>query len=244
MVELKKVNLPIDTQLDINALSCTFNKTTTSYKFLWTLALLRNLERNYPSNKIYYATMCKSMIEIAKNPIEKYKLSFGRQDKVYAYLERISKYDILIDTIENRLKAEKHIGEIGEYVMYRWLRPHLSSLAHISESKKHNEIKKLAYQSIESKKPTPYYLREENHEKVIYIHPLWKDYFQKNMGILEAWAKWHFVRYLQARNPSIPNIVNKIEEVDLRNSLRNEREFWSGIMPQMRNLRCILVTKQ
>ena len=239
MVEIEK--LPFDSQLNIEALSCTFNKTTTSYKFLWTLALLQNLKQD--KNKIYYSTMCQSMLSIAKTPIEVYKLSLGKQDKIYKYLNYISKYDKLHDTLENRLHIIKDIGEIGEYVMYRWLTPHFRNLKNIPENKKHSEIIKLAHKSFYSEKPSPYYITEENREKIIYIHSLWRNYFLKHIGILESWIKWHFVCYLQAKNPSIPNIINKIDKPDFRKNLNNERDFWIALLKQMKEARCIFSNK-
>ena len=72
----------------------------------------------------------------------------------------------------------------------------------------------------------------------IEIHPVWFDYFKKHSSIVEGFALWHLVGFLQKRNPNIPNIGDKIFWRPQKRNLKNARRFWN-IYFQEKQMNCI-----
>lgn len=84
--------LPRSSKLDINALSQLFRKTTTSYKYLFFLAVLRLLrdQRFDCSRPLSLKTLANEMLVTAWYPHTYFKLSFGARDQVAEILKRLN----------------------------------------------------------------------------------------------------------------------------------------------------------
>ncbi len=57
------------------------------------------------------------------------------------------------------------------------------------------------------------------------LNDSWRAFLIENAGIVQAFAERHFALYLQARNPNVPGVVNKLHAPSER-QLRTAHQFW------------------
>jgi hypothetical protein len=78
----------------------------------------------------------------------------------------------------------------------------------------------------------------------IVISPEWTDYLISNSKILKDFCYWNLSLFLQARNPSVPNIPNKLFKPPQRGGLQKQRNgFWNLVL-KMYSLKCIYTGKK
>jgi hypothetical protein len=252
-------SLPISNSLNISALSGLFNETTTSYKYLYFLSLLDILKRNNfdVSCPITFQEIIIEMLANAWFPHTYFKLSFGTQDKITQKLdslnleitEPILKFTdtdkkMLRKTISSQ-KINDTISYFKKYVPFRLLCPFLEEelkvenvsrgrgndldLAMPNIAKKYFEIKKPLYcfNSIEYKDCNSIIFSSE-----------WAKYLQDHYQIVRGWASWEFLKYMQQKNPNIPNVVNKLFIPQKRDSLKNQTQYWKTILTDQ-EINCI-----
>ena len=232
----------------IEDLSCVFDNTAGSYKFLWTFAILREIDSSeehvIPIGKLSNSMLCESVV-----PINRFKLSFGFHDQMELHIRELGKIvsvqkDLMQGKFDPQVVDKKRLGRIyakmTANVPHRWLRPFFA------ERKIHNPTRaervarealmRFAEKSFDTRNPPPYKLTDE----AIILHPVWRDYFKRNMEIVWCWALWHWTNYLQARNPNIPAVANKIGFPESRRQWKGEREFWREIISKVPGgIRCI-----
>ena len=125
-------------------------------------------------------------------------------------------------------------------VPHRWLQPFFSDREIHNPTRAERVFRealmRFAEESFNSKNPPPYKLTKNT----IILHPFWRDYFKRNMQIVRCWALWHWTNYLQARNPNIPAVANKIGFPESRGQWGEEREFWKEVIEKTSDvIRCI-----
>ena len=222
----------------IDALSCVFENTAGSYKFLWTFAILKEIDTSeehvIPIEKLSNSMLCESVV-----PINRFKLNFGFHDRMESHIKKLAKIaSVKKDLVQgkfdpqavNQKLLDRIYAKMTANVPHRWLRPFFT------ERKIHNPTRaekvvrealiRFVEESFDTQNPPPYKLTE----KTIILHPLWRDYFKRNMKIVWCWALWHWTNYLQARNSNIPAVANKIGFPESRGQWKGEQEFWRGIM--------------
>jgi len=59
----------------------------------------------------------------------------------------------------------------------------------------------------------------------IRINDSWRAFLTENLGIVQSFAEYYLTLYLQARNPNVPGVVNKLRAPTMR-QLTAAREFW------------------
>lgn len=100
---------------------------------------------------------------------------------------------------------------------YHFLSPFVGSQKSKSNYVEESEV------SYGSEAPTPYKLEG----KSIVLHSDWINYFRQHAKILRDFTLWNFThKFLQAKNPNIPNITEKLIERPVRKSLIRETELW------------------
>jgi hypothetical protein len=52
----------------------------------------------------------------------------------------------------------------------------------------------------------PYFFEADT----IRLNDSWRTFLHENLGVIESFAEHHFAMYLQARNPNVPGVVNKL----------------------------------
>ncbi|VAW97141.1 hypothetical protein MNBD_GAMMA23-1281 [hydrothermal vent metagenome] len=247
-------NLPNNPFLNISAFSRMFERTSTSYKFLFFLSLIQKIKEigksDSASTEITYVDLAVGMLSIAWFPHQYFRLSLGVQDQCANILgifvrERkiIFEAGPITSTTIGQLRMElfdwlnmsrNNIGSLLNHVPYRLLTPfYVNELKGIQENKKNRKIIELANkQNLEN---IPLYSFTD---KSIKVDASWREYMQNNMPVIEGWAKWYWCDYLQNRNPSVPSIPKKILPILSRVAMTSETQYWINILKH-KGLKCI-----
>jgi hypothetical protein len=234
--------LPHDNQIDTKALSQLFSNTTNSYKLLFFLAILKHLqEARMKSGKLNSTDLIETMLYLALYPIKYFNLSFGPQDQMAAHLSslEIKDLDALTSTqiASNSISLKIHqcikessAVDLEKYVPFRLLQPFFTEeLKGIKDGQKNAMTYQLAEQCFDIKKPL-YRIEKYDDVLILVLHPQWITYLTKNYLIVEAWAEFAWVSYLQRKNPNSPNILNKIYPPSSRVQLTAQRKIWDEFL--------------
>jgi 5-methylcytosine-specific restriction endonuclease McrA len=245
--------LPDSQDVDSNALARAFTDVTTSYKFLYFLALLDNAERIAfdSSTPISLKEIATDMLVVAWFPHIYFRLSFGKQDRVAAHLDKLTQRSSmqnekmhpwdkvairnLITSAVSQSEFTALTSDLMRFVPYRFIRPFFPDAAAIPDSKVNNRVAELAEQYFVARQP-PY--RFDSNRENIFLHPLWSTYFLKNLPFVRAWAWWHFLQYMQRCNPNVPAVASKLFAPPERESLAAQTKFWSAAI-ELQSFHCI-----
>jgi hypothetical protein len=210
--------------------------------FLSLLDLLE--ETGFQSPLIKLDDLLVRMLMNAWYPHVYFKLNFGVGDRIADALDNLGieaeavplsarAHKTLEGLIRSRDYSSNHLLDM---VPYRLLTPFFESQVRgIRDAKKNRLIVELAEDQFQALRPlymfTPDLL-------AIVMHHDWMAYFQDNYGIVRAFAAWHFLDYMQRRNPSVPNIKDKLFPPLSRNSLSAQTGYWKTILKHT-ELKCI-----
>jgi hypothetical protein len=64
----------------------------------------------------------------------------------------------------------------------------------------------------------------------IILHNEWLEYIDRNCAILKGWVLFQLSEYLQARNPSVPGVVEKLAPPLNRASLKTQSGWWKSAL--------------
>lgn len=73
--------------------------------------------------------------------------------------------------------------------------------------------------------------QNEKNENCIRVKENWFNYLKYNYKIIQGWAYYKLVCFLQKRNPNVPGIAMKLEAPKERN-LREQTKIWKRIIDQ------------
>ena len=258
-LENQASQFPSSDTLNVPALSRLFKATTTSYKYLYFLSLLDILERRRFEvlSPISFEEIIVEMLANAWYPHTYFKLSFGTQDKITQKLdslqleisEPILKFTdtdkkLLRKTISSQPVSDT-ISYFRKYVPFRLICPFLEEKLKQEEVSRgrgndlDRAMPRIANKYFESCKPLyKFNSTEQNQCQSISFHPEWAEYIEKNYIFLRGWASWEWLKYMQAKNINIPNIVNKLFIPQQRNSLTQQTRYWKQILDKQK-IRCI-----
>lgn len=210
-----------------------FNDTTNSYKLLWFLGLLSLLQRPR-SETLRLADLLTEMATAGWHPVCLYRLTLGRQDKLqHAIFEIQAASKLSPDAKAAEVRkfvaasptARAQLDDFRRYVPTRFLSPWFKDkLRGRKDSEKDRLIAQLAQASQRGPLPTPYWVDGDR----VRLNASWRHFLLDNLGIVQAFAEYHFAQYLQTRNPNVPGIVNKLSAPTQRD-LRLAREFWQFV---------------
>jgi hypothetical protein len=106
--------------------------------------------------------------------------------------------------------------------MTRFLAPWFADkLRGVEDSRRAGLIRVLAKESQGTPFATPYWVEGDN----VGMNESWQAFLMENMGVVQAFGEHHLALYLQARNPSVPGIVNKLG-APTNSQLTMARQFW------------------
>lgn len=228
------MNLPNQDNLPVNLLAACFNKTSATYKFYWFLAVLKRLESG--ETRIAKQDLFAEMVAHCWFTVNYFHVSFGKQDKLQQAIENIKLLEQLtIDAdqalIFKRLAESKDRATLKELWYFNAEVPH----RFLSPWFRADNIN-LAYRFSQAwTNNCPYAVYKEHIE----INPAWADYLTKNAGILKAFCYWHLSSYLQAKNPNVPDIPNKLIKTPVRKNLSEQRGFWDIVIGELGSINCI-----
>lgn len=230
------MQLPLNHNLNVSALSQIFQSTTNSYKPLFFLALLEEI-KTQKTSVLTLESITKKMLMIASYPCCYFNLGFGKQDQVLAHLTSIGIVDIdlsllshkTVTNIENIIDqnySNSSAYELLKYVPFRLLSPFFTKeLKGLSDGQKNAKTKELAQLNFHTTKPL---YKIQTHS--IELHPNWYEYLVNNLSIVQAWTELNWLHYLQKKNPNTPAICNKLYPPLKRESLTTQRKFWDAFL--------------
>jgi len=232
--------LPQDHKVNVSLLSSVFKNTSATYKFYWFLSIIECIEEG--KDEIEKRELFARMISNSWYTVNYFHISFGKQDKIQDAVEKIKalqnfaldeKKNVLLTNLLNSTNKDitKQLNHFNANVPYKFLSPWLGT---------HCE-KDMYRMSQENYNLPPYALYSDR----ILIQPAWKDYFHKNSGLLKDFCFWNLTLFLQARNPNVPNIPNKLKRPGTRGSLlKHKKDFWDIVMSETGPINCIYTQKQ
>lgn len=231
--------LPQDTKVDVCTLSRVFSSTTGTYKFYWFLSLLdlvclRNMTR-FTDREIV-----STMVAKAWYPRVYFRLSFGFQEKLATIIDeihsqdrdnQISKHPELIANylFESDTLTSEMCKAVTRYVPNRFLNPWLQT----------NNDSELRLLSRSFQNGCLYAIFKDRNGWNYEINPYWLAYLRDHYRVLSDFAHWHLLRFLQQRNPNVPNIADKLIATNQRPSMNEQRKFWSFVMDKQRGVESI-----
>ncbi len=228
-----KAVLPISSQVSVPALARAFNSTTTSYKYLFLLSLLKLYEKsNFSCQRFNLFDIAHQMLVLAWYPHTYFKLSFGLQDKIGRMIDefKINSNDVISEkSLKELIPSDPQtLKAVLQYVPFRLLSVFFENeLTGLNDSQKNRIIKRLASEQFNTNVPL---YRFTNKDNEIEIHPAWEKYFVNNYAIIEGWLLWRWQNYLQDKNPNVPAITKKLFFPESRSSLAGQTKFWRTVM--------------
>ena len=220
------MHLPESESINTGKLKAVFNNTSASYKFYWFLSILDCIEQQ--KTTISKHEIFARMMANAWYTVNYFKISFGIQDKLHETICFLAKHEnidlneskekIVDQLIKSKSKETKRaLFHFDANVPYKFLSPWLGT-----GSRKH-----MYEQSQMDDKLAPYALFKNE----LILNELWFKYITKNIGLIKDFCFWNLTLFLQTRNPSVPDIPNKLNRPESRGSLKKHKtKFWDIVI--------------
>lgn len=234
------MTLPQSEILTTSKLGRIFRNTSATYKFFWFISLMQ-IHAKGKDLKVSVWDLVIRMVANAWYSIHYFRLSFGKSDSLYDIVMTLQQLtgipidadnDLVITKLTSRLE-EKQIREtlhtLTLHVPYRFLSPWIKYVS--------DEDVICRSQMLEN--GCLYSLYKDDKEFYILMNPAWDDYLHTHFNILMDFAYWNLTLFLQARNPNVPSIPNKLIRPITRNSLKRQHDYWNMVIELSQPLRCI-----
>lgn len=237
--------LPDSKQVDVGVLASLFDNTTNSYKYFFLLALLDRIEKSrtvvFPAldRPISLNELIIDMILGAWYPHGFCRLSLGSQDMLQKTVDAIQWGNIRGSWIQaggaewNRLRilcSEQHsdIEKLTKYVPFRLIRPFFSrETKGLPDYQVNDAVISLSSAMFAERKPLYCFTADR---KGLILNLDWVEYIDRNSAILKGWILFRLSEYLQAKNPNIAGIVEKLQPPLIRASLLKQQQWWEKII--------------
>ncbi|NMF04666.1 HNH endonuclease domain-containing protein [Clostridium beijerinckii] len=212
------------------------DKVVASYKMYWLLALLDEISLD--NFEIEFRTLICKMVVKAWYPLLKYKLSFGLCDNLAKVATYISDKHNLESNYDERKLFEfiyssqdktlnKMLKELTLNVPYRFLSPFFEN-----KLRGQKKVQKLIEELSKEDNECIYEIyKNDKDENCIRIKGNWCNYLKYNYRIIQGWAYYRLVCFLQKRNPNVPGIAMKLEAPKNRD-LRDQTKIWKQVIEQ------------
>jgi hypothetical protein len=217
-------------------------------KFLLFQTILDHVrETNYLEPILTDQKICQGMVQRAWWPLFHYRLSFGNQDKTREAIQRLMWPEEKVITHRKELLQLMHFDADNErrvgllrYVPSRLLSPWFvnETRGQTSENRITFYIENASHKRFSDLKDPPLYRIFPDR---IELHPAWLEYLKLSVGIIQPWADWHWLVWLQVRNPSVPELAEKLGPPAERLNLSNQRRL-SSYQP-MKRLQAHIMTR-
>jgi len=248
------LDLPDHSSLDIAAFSRIFENTTNSYKYLFFLSLLDILARNQfqPHLNITFKDLVVEILANAWFPHTYFKLSFGIQDQIAKKLDslnlvitepilqfRDSDKKLLRKTINDQTYNDL-VKFLSAYVPFRLIRPFFEQETRgLKDAQVNQTVLNLANNCKENNRSFYYFNSEtESNCHGIILSSKWIDYIANNFSVIKGWSSWEWLKYMQTKNPTTPNLANKLFMPQKRGSLSSPTRLWRLVLEKS-PIRCL-----
>jgi len=216
-------------------LAALFKDTTASYKHLFFNSILKSLattDQNGSTEADHISLMLRKigedMVISAYPTLCHWHLSLGQADKMKRCLKHMGLWKDSIATTPKKIKEE--ILEVEEkvrsddgadaisknrilrFVPYKLLSPWLRGKVDLSGDPNVGQIYEITAREFDTLKPL-YRTHPPNapcEERCIVLHSDWAKYIRDNFDVIRSWADFHWLNYLQRRNPNAPSLVSKL----------------------------------
>jgi hypothetical protein len=231
--------LPASNNLPVNLLAACFNNTSATYKYYWFLSILQEVEKG--KTHILKKDLFARMISNAWFTVNYFHVSFGKQDLIQNTIHSIYKIEnITIDEKQefvfqklcstNNLRTVQHLWHFNRNVPHWFLSPWFPR----------TDMSEIYRLSLSFNNACLYALNVE----FIMVNPKWIDYLSSNVKILKDFCYWNLALFLQAKNPNVPDIPNKLIKPATRNNLNKQRiQFWDVVLQEVGSMDCIYTGK-
>ena len=237
--------IPQSDKLTTDRLGRVFTNTVATYKFFWFVSILQIHARN-ENPRISVWDIVIRMVANAWYPIHYFRLSFGKSDSLFDIvleLQRITQIPIdansetIVETLTTRLEdrqIKKLLNILTLNVPYRFLRPWIDT----------SDNREMVLRSQTLENGCLYSLHKVGSIFYIVLDKDWDLYLHKHYNILMDFAYWNLTLFLQARNPNVPAIPNKLIRPEVRNSLTKQHNYWDMVMTLGGPIHCIYTNKE
>ena len=237
-------NIPQSDTLTTVRLGKIFTKTVATYKYFWFISILQ-IHAKTGNLRIDVWDSVVRMVANAWYPIHYFRLSFGKSDSLFDIVIDLQKITNLtvdsdIETIIRELKDNIRNSEIKSRlkiltlnVPFRFLRPWIDT----------SDDKDVVRRSKLFENGCLYSILKDNSSFCIEINSNWDAYIHNHYNILIDFTYWNLTQFLQARNPNVPAISNKLIKPIKRDSLANQHRYWDMIIEIGGPIRCIYTGK-
>lgn len=234
------MQLPESYGLPVNLLAACFNNTSATYKYYWLLSILQSVENG--NLKISKRELFARMISNAWFTVNYFHVSFGKQDliqdAVHAVneIEKISideKREIVFQKLlaTQKSETERQLWHFNKNVPHWFLSPWFPRMDKV-------EI----YSGSKCFGNNCLYALYDDY---IEINPEWDNYLTANARVLKDFCYWNLSLFLQAKNPNVPDIPNKLIKPALRSNLTRQRtQFWDLVIQKLGSVECIYTGKE
>lgn len=241
------MHLPSSNIVPTQKLSSVFNSTSATYKFYWLLAIIELVEEGQikqDKKKIF-----ARMISNSWYTVNYFHVSFGKQDKIQMAVEKIlllekltidekrQELNLRLETSQNK-QTILELMHFDKNVPHWFLTPWFPKLQNESDS---NHKKRIYDDSQSFLNDCLYALYEE----FVIVNPLWIEYLKINSKIIKDFCYWNMTLFLQARNPSVPDIPNKLIKPAIRSSLTLQTNmYWKNVFQELGTIDCIFTNEK
>lgn len=210
-----------------------FDSTAASYKYFWFLALLRLLPHR-PTLAV--RDVVAEMVVIAWTRAAFYRLSFGFHDRlqeavrdlqVAARLRSCATEARVHMTLSAWHEGPQRIEALSQLVPTRFLGPWLELDLHpsIRDDRRTRAILRRASETLGERDGPPYALERRDDGQHLVFGPGWRRWFIENQIVLKSYAEYELARFLQARNPHVRGITEKVRGPGVRKLAYARRVF-------------------
>lgn len=226
--------LPPSEQLPVHKLLACFNNTAATYKFYWLLSVLDQVEQGH--TRIPKRALFAGMVSHAWYPVHYFHINFGPQDLLAQHAREIQKLE--------QISISDSRQEIWQALMEAKNPKTMALLAHFNNNVPHwflspwfpgSSRAEIYAASQEAESGAPY----AQDATTIQVHPLWAQYFTQHGALIRSFCYWRLALYLQAKNPNVPDIPNKLIKPAQRNSLNRQRAYWNLVFHRLNPITCI-----
>jgi len=228
--------LPYEENLPVERLAGIFASTSASYKFFWFKAVFERAAAG--ESTLRYLDLVHDMITEAWYMVTEYHLSLGMSDQLQNLIGLLQERSALKPS-EKKQKIRDYLETCTDpdvlrqkenllnMVPYRLQSPFLPQpgRAKVYEGTPRAQIIRLnAYRNL-----MYYYSDFRRLDTTITLEPDWLQYFRKNQEIIRGWLSYSLIQYLQARNPNVPGISDKLEPPQARD-LTHVKAYWKLLL--------------
>lgn len=231
---INNIPLPTNDHLPIGNLVACFNKTTATYKFYWLLSILDQVERG--TTLIAKKELFAGMVSHAWYTVNYFHVSFGKSDLLGEHISQLRDIEQIPITAARAEISQQLVSSSNPItqglllhfdgnVPHRFLSPWFPGA----------EKKEVYAQSHDPQARSLYALDKE----FITLNLLWANYLIANAALIRDFCYWRLALYLQAKNPNVPDIPNKLIKPAQRNALSKQRAYWDQVLLETGPMPCI-----